>query len=228
MSDASLERPRPLDTVEPTPWEAAYLRFETPAEEIRKFRSRLIKLGARQWAREALIVELFCGRGNGLRALHQLGFTHVEGIDLSPALAQRYEGPGTVLIGDCRSLPFDAASRDVLIVQGGLHHLLDLPEDLDRTIAEAARVLRPGGRFVVVEPWLTPFLRFIHAVSSVPTVRAMSRKMDAFAAMTENETETYFRWLGQPEAIRASLRRCFDVEFEAVGWGKLRWVGRKR
>jgi hypothetical protein len=65
------------------PWEEAYLRFESPEEEIRKFIGRLKFMGATKWPRNAKIVELFCGRGSGLRALHQLGFSEVEGIDLS-------------------------------------------------------------------------------------------------------------------------------------------------
>ena len=40
-------------------WEAAYLRFETPEEEIAKFTRRLLQLGARQWPRDAAVVELF-------------------------------------------------------------------------------------------------------------------------------------------------------------------------
>jgi SAM-dependent methyltransferase len=68
------------------PWEAAYLKYETQNEEIRKFYARLLKLGARGWRRDSRIVELFCGRGNGLYALQELGFTHVEGADLSPRL----------------------------------------------------------------------------------------------------------------------------------------------
>ena len=50
-------------------------------------------MGAMKWPRNAKIVELFCGRGSGLRALHQLGFRAVEGIDLSPSLAAEYDGP---------------------------------------------------------------------------------------------------------------------------------------
>src|SRR5438132_7278717 len=52
----------------PDPWEAAYLRFETPEQEIQKFIARLNRLGAPQWPRDSEIVELFCGRGNGLIA----------------------------------------------------------------------------------------------------------------------------------------------------------------
>lgn len=212
----------------PNAWEAAYLRFETPEQEIRKFRTRLLELGAERWSRDSHIVELCCGRGSGLRALHTLGFTHVEGIDLSPTLAEHYEGPGTVLVADCRNLPFKDASRDVVIVQGGLHHLLDLPEDLDRALCEAARVLRHRGLFVVVEPWLTPFLWVAHAMCGVALARRVSRKVDALATMIEHENRTYDQWLGQPEVIRASLKRFFEVEFEEVSWGKLRYIGRKR
>src|SRR5258706_5037192 len=109
------------------PWEEAYLRFETPEEEIQKFIKRLKFMGANEWPRNAEIVELFCGRGSGLRALHQLGFTQVEGVDLSPTLVAAYAGPGKILVGDCRRLPFGNASKDILIVQGGLHHLPALP-----------------------------------------------------------------------------------------------------
>ena len=49
-------------------WEAAYLRFETPRQEARKFVSRLRALGAAEWRKDAAIVDLFCGRGGGLRA----------------------------------------------------------------------------------------------------------------------------------------------------------------
>ena len=43
----------------PNAWEAAYLRFETPEEERRKFLRRLRKLGAESWPKDAQVVELF-------------------------------------------------------------------------------------------------------------------------------------------------------------------------
>jgi SAM-dependent methyltransferase len=126
--------------------------FETPEQEIRKFIRRLRFMEATEWPRNAKIVELFCGRGGGVRALHSLGFTEVEGIDLSPSLAAQYAGPAKIRIGDCRCLPFGTATKDILIVQGGLHHLPALPEDLDQVLAEAKRVLRDNGLLLVVEP----------------------------------------------------------------------------
>ena len=212
----------------PTAWEQAYLRFETPEQEIRKFERRLVRLGARGWQHDAEILELFCGRGNGLRALRRLGFSRTQGVDLSLALARHHEGVGRVVVGDCRQLPFGDGSRDILIVQGGLHHLLDLPADLTRAIAEAARVLRPNGRLAIVEPWPTPFLAVVHRICRVPLARKLSQRVDALASMIDLERDTYERWLAEAVLIRTTIAARFDVEYESVGWGKITIVGRSR
>lgn len=209
------------------PWEAAYLRFETPAQEIRKFTTRLRTLGAATWPNDARIVELFCGRGNGLEALEQLGFTDLHGIDLSPRLLAKYDGPAATLCGDCRALPYTDCAMDIAIVQGGLHHLPVLPDDLALTLAEVRRVLKPGGRLVVVEPWLTPFLSIVHWACERRLVRRAWPKMDALATMIEHEQATYDNWLGRPDEILAILQRHFEVERVHTGWGKLMFVGRK-
>jgi ubiquinone/menaquinone biosynthesis C-methylase UbiE len=207
------------------PWEAAYLRFETPEQEIQKFLARLKRLGARQWPRDAEIVELFCGRGSGLIALHRLGFTRIEGVDLSPRLLAQYKGPAKCTVADCRKLPFPDRSKDVLIVQGGLHHLSTLPDDLDQTFSAMQRVLRTGGRAVFVEPWPTPFLTFVHFVSELSLVRRLSNKMDAFATMTEHESRTYEQWLGQPALIKKIARVHFVPLHESFAWGKWYFLG---
>ena len=207
------------------PWEAAYLRFETPEEEIQKFMERLRRLGVGQWPRETNVVELFCGRGNGLHALARLGFRNIEGVDLSPRLLAEYKGEARCIAGDCRKLPFTDKSKDAAIVQGGLHHLPLLPEDLERVFAELTRVLRPEGRVVFVEPWLTPFLRFVHIVAENPLARRLSVKLDALATMIDHERETYENWLGRPQEISKLARRYFRVEQESFAWGKWNFVG---
>ena len=208
-------------------WEAAYLRFETREEELQKFLRRLRKLGAMSWPMDAQVVEIFCGRGNGLHALQHLGFARVEGVDFSAALLAHYSGPAKCVVADCRQLPFPDASRDIVIVQGGLHHLPELPADLERVVSEVRRVLRPGGRFMVVEPWRTPFLRFVHWVGSFRVARRMWAKLDALETMTKLEWVTYDQWLRQPEAVLRCLEGNFATERKFIGWGKLMWVGRQ-
>jgi len=228
VTKSKQREPAEQDRLPRDPWEEAYLRFESPEEEIRKFIRRLKFMGAMKWPRNAKIVELFCGRGSGLMALHQLGFSEVEGIDLSPSLAAAYAGPGKILVGDCRQLPFENASKDILIVQGGLHHLPVLPDDLDRVLDEGARVLSKDGLLVVVEPWATLFLSMTHALSRSRTIRMLSPKVDALATMIHHERNTYEQWLSHPGLILDSLRKSFRVERCHFRWGKIYFAGRKR
>jgi ArsR family transcriptional regulator len=78
-----------------------------------------------------------------------------------------------VRLGDIQHLPFARNSFDVVTIHQVLHYL-DEPE---RAVAEAARVLRPGGRLLVVDfaPHDLEFLRERHAHRRLgfaqPTVR---------------------------------------------------------
>jgi len=206
-------------------WEAAYLRFETPEQEIGKFTKRLRAVGAATWPRDARILEMFCGRGNGLVALDRLGFTRLHGVDLSPRLLRLYRGRARCWAADCRAMPIASASHDVAIVQGGLHHLPDVTADLPAVMREVQRVLAPGGLFVVVEPWLTPFLRLAHAACDSPARRWWER-LDALATMIDYERETYTRWLAHPGFIRSTLTATFETQIRRESWGKLVFAGR--
>jgi len=209
-------------------WEAAYRRFETPQEEIAKFTKRLLRFGFDTLARDLRIVEFFCGRGGGLMALERLGFRSVAGVDLSESLLSEYRGSATLHLADCRRLPFSADSYDIAVVHGGLHHLPELPKDLDQTIGEVSRVLTPGGRFFVVEPWRTPFLTFAHTVTNRPLIRRLYAKGDALATMTEREWETYEQWLNQPKEILRIFDRHLTRQRCQTRWGKLNYVGQSR
>jgi SAM-dependent methyltransferase len=72
------------------------------------------------------------------------------------------EAPWNDLAADASALPLRPASVDVVAGLDVLHHL-GRPRDF---FTEAARVLRPGGRIALVEPWVTalsyPIYRFAH------------------------------------------------------------------
>ncbi|MEO1524946.1 MAG: class I SAM-dependent methyltransferase [Planctomycetota bacterium] len=202
-------------------WEAAYKRFETPEEEIAKFIARLRRFGFESLDRESRILEIFCGRGNGLVALERMGFNNLEGVDLSDTLLEEYRGPATVHLADCLDLPMTEPEYDVVIVQGGLHHLPQIPEDLDRSLACVKRLLQPDGKFYVVEPWKTPFLVFAHWVTELSIMRKLYAKGDALAIMTERERVTYEQWLGAPDVVRESFEKYFKIQSWENRWGKL-------
>lgn len=209
-------------------WEEAFLRFESPEEERAKFRKRLRSLGCETWPKDGNVVDIFCGRGQNLVVLEELGFRNLEGVDLSANLLGRYQGPARMIEADCRSLPFAPSTKDVIVVQGGLHHLPRLAEDLPKTLDSVAASLKPGGLFVMVEPWRTPFLTFVHAVSRQPIARRLWSKLDAFEILYEEEHQTYDAWLDASETILGFLKDRFEIRLLSIGWGKIHFVGSPR
>lgn len=99
------------------------------------------------------------GSGAGLdvflaaRAVGPTG--HVFGVDFTPEmLARSRESAGrqglanvTIVEGDIESVPLPDASVDVVIS----NCVINLAPDKSRVFAEAARVLVPGGRFIVAD-----------------------------------------------------------------------------
>ena len=61
----------------------------------------------------------------------------------------RFPHAGTYQVGDLYFLPFASGSFDAVVLSEVVEHL----EDIDSAIAEARRVLRPGGRLLVSVPY---------------------------------------------------------------------------
>ncbi len=93
------------------------------------------------------LVDVAGGTGTVTRALQDRGFT-TYALDLSPGMlrlaAQRV--PGRVAVASADRLPLRDGSVDV-VTAVWLLHLLPVPT-ADAVLAEAARVLRPGGTLV--------------------------------------------------------------------------------
>jgi molybdopterin-guanine dinucleotide biosynthesis protein A/SAM-dependent methyltransferase len=92
-----------------------------------------------------LTIDIGCGEGRLARELTGLGH-RVVGIESSPRLAdaaREGEPPTQVLVADAAALPLDDGVADLAIACMSLLNIADL----DRAVAEVARVLEPGGRF---------------------------------------------------------------------------------
>ena len=86
------------------------------------------------------------GTGNYARALRDEGWD-VLVLDASPAMLARATAKGLATrVGDAQALPLPDASADAVTMVSMLHHV-DAPE---RALAEARRVLRPGGRLALM------------------------------------------------------------------------------
>jgi SAM-dependent methyltransferase len=91
------------------------------------------------------VLEVGSGRGElAERIAHELG-AHVVAVDQSERMVELTRARGVeALVGDVQQLPFADASFDCALAAWMLFHV----PDLDRGLAELARVLRPGGRLV--------------------------------------------------------------------------------
>ena len=102
------------------------------------------------------VLEFGCGTGRNLAALKAAGARRLAGLDLSEGmLAQaRARDPAFELHRQDMALPapYPAASFDLALFCLTLEHVADIATPL----REAIRVLRPGGRIVVIE--IHPFL----------------------------------------------------------------------
>src|SRR5262245_40558003 len=94
------------------------------------------------------------GSGNGyVLSRYAAAGAKVHGVDLTSAginlCRRRFDImglPGHFAVGNAESLPFEGATFDCVCSMGVLHHTPDTP----RAVREVFRVLRPGGRLIVM------------------------------------------------------------------------------
>ena len=119
----------------------------------------VVQLSGYSWVLQQLpagrlqILDAACGTGFGTYALAHRADAAV-GVDIAPeAIAEaraRYRAPGLYyVVMDVAKLAFRNATFDAVISQDTIEHV---PDDAG-FVAEAARVLRPGGTFVVFTPY---------------------------------------------------------------------------
>lgn len=105
------------------------------------------------FGRDDLILDLCCGQGRHSNKLRQFGFSAI-GFDYSHTLLSiagknaKESNTGALFVrGHKKELPFREAAFDWTVSLFGSFGFLS-NEDNEKTIAEAARVLKPGGRLL--------------------------------------------------------------------------------
>lgn len=102
---------------------------------------------------------LLVGVGSGLDLPLLPPGPRYTGLDLTPAMLARARRkavalglPMTLDEGDARRLPYGDATFDAVV----LHLILAVTPHPERVLAEAARVLRRGGRILILDKFLRP------------------------------------------------------------------------
>lgn len=120
-------------------------------------------------------LDVGCGEGHLVRLLTTRG-ARVTGLEVQPLQLERARGFERVgdedyLEAGAQALPFPDASVDLVVFFNSLHHVPVAA--MDQALAEAARVLRPGGLVYVSEPVAEgEFFELVKKVDDETEVRA--------------------------------------------------------
>jgi ubiquinone/menaquinone biosynthesis C-methylase UbiE len=162
-------------------------------------------------ARPERMLEAGCGWGELAEWVGRETGAEVAAIDLSPRMVELACERGVeARVGDVQALTFADGEFDVAIAAWMLYHV----PDLERGIAELARVLRPGGRLVVATNSRFHLLELRELVGSGPSTLKFSREdgeehlAPHFARVTRRDIDGWLEFADRAEVadyVRASI-----------------------
>ncbi len=166
-------------------------------------------------------LDICCGTGDlALELRRRIGPDgRVVGSDFSEPmleLARRKSGEEGLPVefgwADALDLPYGDASFDAVTIGFGARNLADL----DKGLSEMARVLRPGGRLVILEitrPQREPLASFysLWFDRMVPVIGSLAGDPDAYSYLP-NSVRTF----PEPERLAAMI--------DAAGFTEIRWL----
>jgi len=192
----------------------------------------------RRWRRRAvarlalrrgeLVLDLGCGTGDMAALARQAG-ARVVGVDVAARMlevARRRDAADALLRADATRLPVRAAAVDAVMSAFALRNLSAIAPML----ADAARVLRRGGRLVLLEvdePSWAP-LRWGHGLyfrHAVPLLGALLADRDAYRYLPQSTA-----YLPSAEALAAMLRAAgfSHLRKERLGGGAAQLLSAER
>jgi demethylmenaquinone methyltransferase/2-methoxy-6-polyprenyl-1,4-benzoquinol methylase len=166
-------------------------------------------------------LDICCGTGDlSLELRRRIGPDgRVVGSDFSEPmleLARRKSGEEGLPVefgwADALDLPYGDASFDVVTIGFGARNLADLPKGL----SEMARVLRPGGRLVILEitrPQREPLASFYSLWFDrlVPVIGSFAGDSDAYSYLPDS-----VRTFPEPERLAGMI--------DSAGFTEIRWL----
>jgi len=145
------------------------------------------------------LLDIGCGTGIYFDALANYS-DHIEAIDLSKEMIQvareycQQNGLTNIhpRMGSAELLEYEDESFDVVIELDVLHHI----SNLEKTLAEIYRVLKPGGHFLVFEPNIcNPLMFIVHALPTEERLALRRNRPRRLIALLEERFDTV-HWEG--------------------------------
>lgn len=149
---------------------------------------------------------------------------HITGLDLFlDQLPQDAHIPLNVTMeaGDALNVPKPAETFDGVVMVMLLHHLIgnsvaECALNLDRAIYEAFRVLRPGGKLVIIEScvpsWFYYFERLVFPIA-VPVINRVLAHPPAFQYTIEIVSDVIQRYFGRAPTVRKIKKDKYVLQF---------------
>lgn len=127
------------------------------------------------------VVDLACGTGDYCRLLDKAGHRPI-GVDISFGMLEHANTTAPLVQADALDLPFRDVSLDGVVSGFALRNFTDL----EALYAELARVIRPGGRIVLLDAYKPSFapLRWGHSAyfnHLVPRIGGLLSDKDAYS-----------------------------------------------
>jgi len=226
MSEATAAAPPPR--TETSRWHDSVKDEQLRARRASSHKRKLRRLGALALPRDARILDLACGMGEALRILHDEAFTDLWGSDITIDPELKNEPWAKLTESDASALPYAAATFDAVICMHSLHHLGGVVR-IGKTFAECARVLRPGGRMMILDHFDSPQLRAAFWGLSKKWLTWPTRGLRSFREQHEEEWPFMYEYLDAWPAVHALLGELpCDVDVDRRGAFFFYWAGRKR
>ena len=152
------------------------------------------------------VLDAGCGKGRFARILKERHpASTVCALDLAEAMLKFVPAGIGTCAGSLVALPFAAASFDAAYATESLEHAVEI----ERAVAELCRVVKPGGRIVVIDKNVEQWGRL--------------------------ETPEWEKWFGRRELERLLARHCREVSSEFISYWEdvkpdglfLAWIARK-
>ncbi|MBA2461496.1 MAG: class I SAM-dependent methyltransferase [Actinobacteria bacterium] len=172
------------------------------------------------------VLEVGCGWGELAERIEREIGCGIVALDLSPRMVELARERGVdAQVGDVQELPFEEGEFDAVVAAWMLYHV----PDLERGLAEIARVVRPGGAFVAVTNGTRDFEELWQLVGRDTSDRQLTfraenaeehlrryfssvERHDIVTPVTFKDSETIRRYVGSSALDRQHVHRVPELD----------------